>query len=268
MASNPFDDFAQDFGASLPGQQNHAPPTANSGVATAAAGGAASFPNSFGVQQQVPPNTVMNQPQQFAQVQVSQPYPGQQLPASVPAAAAMNGTVVPPAQQSQQPPSLHLSVIGNDPSASGMYYQQPPAQQAQPPQPSSSALVPTAVDVSAPSPYASMLGPPPVGQQPNKAPSAGMPNGVGAPLSASTNGVNPFQAAPLAVAASANPVIDQNNPFAVAPAPGAALIQAPAAGGASPPFQDPVPSGSGMPPPTAPGPFGATAVPPRRSWAF
>ena len=75
MANNPFDDFAQDFGASLPGLQNQAPPADGSGsvVGTATAGGAAPFSStSFCVQQQVPPSTVVNQPQQFGQVPVSQ----------------------------------------------------------------------------------------------------------------------------------------------------------------------------------------------------
>lgn len=266
MASNPFDDFAQDFGASLPGQQKQAPPPTNSAVGTATANGAAAFSTiSFGVQQQMPPSTVLNQPQQFGQVSVSQHYPSQQLPSSAPTAVAMNGTAAPPVQQpippSQQP------VIGANTSAAGMYFQQPPAQQAHlpvPPQTSSSALVPAVADVSAPSPYASMLGPSPVGH-PNVAPSGGVPNGVGA-SSGSANVVDPFQAGPPPVAASMNPAIDQSNPFAVGPAPGAPLVNVPVAGGASstaPPFQDTLPGVSGMSsPPTAPGPYSTPPVPP------
>ena len=265
MANNPFDDFAQDFGASLPGLQNQAPPADGSGsvVGTATAGGAAPFSTtSFSVQQQAPPSTVVNQPQQFGQVPVSQQYPGQQLPSSTPAAAATNGTAVPPVQQ--QPPASQQPVIGTNTSAAGMYYQQPPAQQAHqplPPQTSSSALVPTAVDAATPSPYASMLGPPPVGQQLNAPPSVGVPNGVGAPSSASSIGINPFQTVPPTVA-STTPVIDQSNPFAVAPVR-APLVQAPVAGGAStsPPFQDSFPGVSGMVPTTAPGTYSTPAVP-------
>lgn len=266
MASNPFDDFAQDFGASLPGQQKQVPPSASSGVGAGTAGGAASFPtNSFGVQQQqMPPSAVMNQPQQFGQIPVSQQYPGQQLPSSAPAAVATNGTAVPPVKQ--QPPPSQQPVIGTNTSAAGMYYQQAPGLQAHgqlPPQTASSALVPTAVDSGTPSPYASMLGPPPVGQQLNATPSLGVTNGGGAPSSASSIGVNPFQAGPPTVASTA-PVIDQSNPFAVAPAHGAPLGQAPVAGGAStsPPFQESLPGVSGVGPPAAPAPYSTPAVPP------
>lgn len=106
-----------------------------------------------------------------------------------------------------------------------------------------------------------MLGPPPVGQQLNVPPSVGVPNGVGAPSSASSIGVNPFQTVPPTVA-STIPVIDQSNPFAAAPVR-APLVQAPVVGEAitSPPFQDSLPGVSGMVPTTAPGPYSTPAVP-------
>eukprot|EP00563_Minutocellus_polymorphus_P015927 CAMPEP_0181054154 /NCGR_PEP_ID=MMETSP1070-20121207/18526_1 /TAXON_ID=265543 /ORGANISM="Minutocellus polymorphus, Strain NH13" /LENGTH=676 /DNA_ID=CAMNT_0023133403 /DNA_START=21 /DNA_END=2051 /DNA_ORIENTATION=- len=279
MASNPFDDFAQDFGASLPGQQQQA---GAFGGLPASAGGAAApvgtpFPTASGVMQHQPPIGAMSQPQQLGQVPVPQQYPGQQPPGAAPGVMSMNGTVAaPPHQQQQQPaPPSHPSVIGVNSSATGMYYQQPPTQQAQPQQPvptqpSSSALVPSAVDAAAPSPYASMLGPspmgqhPPVQQQPNVAP-MGMRNslGSGTPAPAPATGGNPFQAPHPAVAATSTPVIDASNPFAAPLAPGAPLMQSHAVGGTNhpPSLQDSAISGAGMPPPSAPGPYGVPAAP-------
>jgi hypothetical protein len=251
MASNPFDDFAQDFSASLPGQQQQA--GAFGAPPTSSGGGAAPFPTtSSGVQQQVPATTVMNQ---LGQVPNSHQYPGQQPPASASGATSMNGTAVPPVHQ--QPPPSQQSVIGMNTSATGMYHQQPPAaaHPSFPPQPSSSALVPSAVDAAAPSPYASMLGAPPIGQQPNVATlSTGISNGmaIGAPVPASATGANPFQAGPQAVAAP-TPGIDQNNPFAAPPRPGAPLMQT---------------SGAGVAPPSASVPYGTHAAPPTGSGQF
>ena len=105
MASNPFDDFAQDFGASLPGQQQQA---GAFGAPPAPAGGAAApvstpFSTASGVMQPAPTGAV-SQPQQFPQQQ----YPAQQPPGAAPGVMSMNGTAAaPPVQQQQQPVSAY-----------------------------------------------------------------------------------------------------------------------------------------------------------------
>ena len=270
MASNPFDDFAQDFGASLPGQQQQA---GAFGAPTAPAGGAAApvstpFPTTSGVMQQAPTGA-LSQPQQFPQQ-----YPAQQPPGAAPGVMSMNGTTAaPPVQQQQQPvPPSHPSVIGANSAAVGMYYQQPPTQMNQPqesapPQPSSSALVPSASDAAAPNQYASMLGPSPMGppvQQPSAAP-MGVPHslGTGPPPPAPGLGANPFQAVPSAATATSTPAIDPNNPFAAPPAHGAPLMQSHAVGGtnAPPSFQDSSISGAAPPLPSGAGQYGAPAAP-------
>lgn len=269
MASNPFDDFAQDFGASLPGQQQQvgafgAPPVPAGG---AAAPVSTPFPTTSGIMQQAPTGAV-SQPQQFPQQ-----YPAQHPPGAAPGLMSMNGTAAaPPVQQQQQPaPPSHPSVIGANSAAMGMYYQQPPTQQNQPqvsapppPQPSSSALVPSASDAAAPSQYASMLGPSPMGppvQQPNAAPMGVLHSlGTGPPPPAPSSGANPFQAA---ATATSTPAIDPSNPFAAPPVHGAPLMQSHAVGGANAPpsFQDSSISGAAPPLPSGPGQYGAPAAP-------